>query len=101
MAKKSSIAKNERRKVLVVRYASQRKALKEKLLDPSLSDSEYWETQKKLAKLPKNSSPIRVRNRCMITGRPRGYRRWFGLSRLQLREMISFGSIPGVTKSSW
>ncbi len=101
MAKKSSIAKNEKRMALVAKYATVRDALKKQLLDVSLSDEQYWDAQRKLSKLPKNSSPIRVRNRCAITGRARGYRRWFGLSRLQLRDMISFGEIPGVTKSSW
>lgn len=101
MAKKSSIAKNLKRIALSAKYSALRVSLKKQLLDTSLSDEQYWEVQRKLSKLPKNSSPIRVRNRCAITGRARGYRRWFGLSRLQLREMVSFGEIPGVTKSSW
>ncbi len=101
MAKKSSIARNKKRIALVAKYEVQRKALKKQLLDTTLTDEQYWDAQKKLAKLPRNSSPVRVRNRCAITGRSRGYHRWFGLSRIQLREMIAFGEIPGVTKSSW
>ncbi|MDR0679585.1 MAG: 30S ribosomal protein S14 [Puniceicoccales bacterium] len=101
MAKKSSVVKNEKRKMLVSRYATRRMEIKRKLLDPSLSDSEYWTERRNMAKLPKDSSPIRIRNRCAVTGRSRGYHRWFGLSRIKLREMISFGEIPGVTKSSW
>ncbi|MDR1255911.1 MAG: 30S ribosomal protein S14 [Puniceicoccales bacterium] len=101
MAKKSSIARNERRKALVKKYVTRRMEIKKKLLDPTLSEVEYWAERRNMAKLPKDSSPIRVRNRCAVTGRSRGYHRWFGLSRIQLREMISFGEIPGVTKSSW
>ncbi|MDR0715722.1 MAG: 30S ribosomal protein S14, partial [Puniceicoccales bacterium] len=99
MAKKSSIVKNEKRKMLVSKYATRRIEIKKKLLDPSLSNSGYWAERRNMAKLPKDSSPIRVRNRCAVTGRSRGYHRWFGLSRIKLREMISFGEIPGVTKS--
>ncbi|MDE6432396.1 MAG: 30S ribosomal protein S14 [Opitutales bacterium] len=101
MAKKSSIAKNKKRAALVAKFSAVRDSLKKQLLDASLTDEQFWNLRRKLAKLPRNSSPIRVRNRCSITGRARGYRRWFGLSRLQLREMVSFGEIPGVTKSSW
>ena len=101
MAKKSAVARNNKRQDLVARYAEERRALKKKLIDPTLSDEEYFAAQRRMAKLPRNSSKVRVRNRCSITGRARGYRRWFGLSRIQLREMVSFGEIPGVTKSSW
>lgn len=101
MAKKSSIARNNKRAALVMRYAKIRKELKSKLLDSSLSDAEYFEAQRKLSKLPRNSSPVRVRNRCAITGRARGYHGMFGISRLQLREMASNGEIPGLVKSSW
>ncbi|MDR3274139.1 MAG: 30S ribosomal protein S14 [Puniceicoccales bacterium] len=101
MAKKSSIVKNEKRKVLVEKYAVRRAEIKKKLLDPSLSDNEYWAERRNMAKLPKDSSRIRIRNRCAVTGRSRGYHGWFGLSRIQLREMVSFGEIPGITKSSW
>ncbi|MDR1432906.1 MAG: 30S ribosomal protein S14 [Puniceicoccales bacterium] len=101
MAKKSAIAKNNRRIKLVACYAALRKDLKRKLLDVNLSDEEYFAVQRKLAKLPRNSSSVRVRNRCSVTGRARGFHRLFGVSRIQLREMASFGEIPGITKSSW
>lgn len=89
MARKSLIAREEKRQKLVDKYAKLRKELKEK--------GDYDELQK----LPKNSSPVRLRNRCQLTGRPRGYYRKFGISRLVLREMASKGEIPGVKKSSW
>ncbi|MDR2436241.1 MAG: 30S ribosomal protein S14 [Puniceicoccales bacterium] len=101
MAKKSSVIRNEKRKALVAKYAARRQEIKKKLLDSSLSDGEYWAEQRKMARLPKDSSRTRVRNRCAVTGRARGYHRWFGMSRIQLREMVAFGEIPGVTKSSW
>ncbi|MDR2629216.1 MAG: 30S ribosomal protein S14 [Puniceicoccales bacterium] len=101
MAKKSAIARNNKRIKLAALYAGQRKELKRKLLDVNLSDEEYFDAQRKLAKLPRNSSRVRIRNRCAITGRARGFHGWFGISRLQLREMASFGEIPGITKSSW
>ena len=78
-----------------------RAELKAKLLDASVSNEEYFAAQRKMAKLPRNSSRVRVRNRCSLTGRPRGFHRWFGVSRLKLREMASYGELPGVTKSSW
>lgn len=89
MARKSLIAREEKRQKLVDKYAKLRKELKE--------NGDYEELQK----LPKNSSPVRLRNRCQLTGRPRGYYRKFGISRLVLREMASKGEIPGVKKSSW
>ena len=89
MARKSLIAREEKRQKLVDKYAKLRKELKE--------NGDYEELQK----LPKNSSPVRLRNRCQLTGRPRGYYRKFGISRLALREMASKGEIPGVKKSSW
>lgn len=89
MARKSLIAREQKKRRLVEKYASLRKELKEK------GD---WEG---LQKLPKNSSPVRLRNRCMITGRPRGYYRKFGVSRLVLREMALKGEIPGIKKASW
>jgi len=89
MARKSLIAREEKRRKLVDKYAKLRKELKE--------NGDYEELQK----LPKNASPVRLRNRCMITGRSRGYYRKFGVSRLVLREMASKGEIPGVKKSSW
>jgi small subunit ribosomal protein S14 len=101
MAKKSAIQRNLKRIRLVEKYQSKRTELKKKLLDPNLSDEEFFATQKKLSKLPRNSSPVRVRNRCAVTGRPRAHIRKFGLSRITFREMASDGRIPGVTKSSW
>ena len=89
MAKKSSIARDLKRQKMIVHYAAKRAELK------SLGD------QVGLAKLPRNSSPTRWKNRCAESGRPRGYMRTFGLSRLAFREHASKGEIPGVTKSSW
>jgi len=101
MAKKSSIARNKKRERLVERYAEKRAKLKAILADPDTSDEDFYEAQRKLSKLPRNSSPVRLRNRCNITGRPRAYLRRYGLSRLTFREMALEGKIPGVTKSSW
>ena len=89
MAKKSSIAKQKRRQKMVEKYAEERQRLRE---------AGDWEG---LAKLPRNSNPTRLRNRCHVTGRSRGYIRRFGLSRITFREMALKGEIPGVTKSSW
>ncbi len=101
MAKKSSIARNKKRERLVEKYAAKRAELKAILADPETTDEAYWDAQRKLNKLPRNSSPIRVRNRCNVTGRPRAYIRKYGLSRITFRELASNGHIPGVTKSSW
>ena len=101
MAKKSKIMHNIHRKTLVERYAAKRKDLIKKINDKSLSFEERQAFRLKLEKLPKNSNPNRVRNRCNLTGRPRSYYRRFGLSRISLREMASNGLIPGVTKASW
>ena len=101
MAKKSKIMHNIHRKTLVERYAAKRKDLIKKINDTSLSYEERQTFRLKLEKLPKNSNPNRVRNRCNLTGRPRSYYRRFGLSRISLREMASNGLIPGVTKASW
>ena len=101
MAKKSKIMHNIKRKKLVNMYAAKRKDLLLKIKDPSLSYEEKQMYRLKLEKLPKNSNPIRVRNRCNLTGRPRSYYRRFGLSRISLREMASQGLIPGITKASW
>ena len=89
MAKKSVIARNVKRERLVAKYADKRKALKKA--------GDY----KALDMLPKNASPVRLRNRCKLTGRPRGYIRIFGLSRIKFRELATFGKIPGITKASW
>ncbi|MDH5382271.1 MAG: 30S ribosomal protein S14 [Cyclobacteriaceae bacterium] len=89
MARKSVIAREKKRQVLVDKYAAKRKALKE---------AGDWEG---LDKLPRNSSAVRLHNRCKLTGRPKGYMRKFGISRVTFRDMASEGKIPGVTKSSW
>ncbi len=101
MAKKSAIEKNKRRMKLVEKYASKRAELKAIIKDRSRDPEERFEAVLALAKLPRNSSPVRVRNRCMLTGRPRGYYRRFGLSRIALRELASEGKLPGVVKASW
>jgi small subunit ribosomal protein S14 len=101
MAKKSSIARNEKRRRLVERHQKKRSELKAVLANPDTSDEEFYEAQRKLCKLPRNSSKIRIRNRCNVTGRPRAYIRRYGLSRLTFRELALEGKIPGVTKSSW
>ena len=101
MAKKSAINKNARREKLVAKYASKRAELKAKVYDKDLSDEERWMYALQLAALPRNGAKTRLRNRCEVTGRPRGYYRKFKMSRIGLRELGSAGKIPGVVKSSW
>jgi small subunit ribosomal protein S14 len=101
MAKKSSIAKQKRREKIVASRWEQRQALKKTIKDLNTSDEERFAAIDKLNGLPRDSCPVRLRNRCSLTGRPRGFLRKFGLSRHCFREMASFGLIPGVTKSSW
>lgn len=101
MAKKSAIAKNKRREKLVAQYAAKRAKLKKMAVDPNLPQDEQFRARLKLAELPRNSSPNRVRNRCKLTGRPRAYYRKFKISRIALRELGSKGQIPGLVKSSW
>ncbi|MCB1114140.1 MAG: 30S ribosomal protein S14 [Chlamydiia bacterium] len=101
MAKTSSVEKNKRRKLLVAQKWEKRQALKKKIVDMNLSDEERALAREQLNKMPRDSSPIRVRNRCELTGRPRGFLRRFKLSRLTFREFASNGLIPGITKSSW
>jgi small subunit ribosomal protein S14 len=101
MAKRSAIHRNLKRIRLVEKYSAKRQQLKATLANPETSDEEFFKAQRKLASLPRNSSPVRVRNRCNITGRPRAYIRKYGLSRLTFRELALDGKIPGVTKSSW
>ncbi|MGL4305758.1 MAG: 30S ribosomal protein S14 [Mycobacteriaceae bacterium] len=101
MAKKSKIAKNEQRKILVARYAQRRSTLKEIIRKPTSSVEERTAAQTALAKLPRDSSAVRVRNRDVSDGRPRGHLRKFGLSRVRVREMAHRGELPGVRKSSW
>lgn len=101
MPKTSSINRNEKRKQLSTRYAAKRTELKAILANPETGDEEFFAAQKKLQKLPRNSSKVRVRNRCSLSGRPRAYIGKFGVSRIQFRELALAGKIPGVTKSSW
>jgi small subunit ribosomal protein S14 len=101
MAKLSSINKNERRKLLVKKYAGRYARLKAVADDESKDDTERLMARLKLAEIPRNGNPTRVRNRCELTGRPRAYYRKFGLCRIQLRDLANKGLIPGVTKSSW
>ncbi len=101
MAKTSAIEKNRRRTRLAQRYAAKRARLKAIVNDRSLPAEERFAAQLKLAEMPRNSSAVRVRNRCEISGRPRGVYRKFKLSRIALRELGSAGKIPGMVKSSW
>ena len=101
MAKKSSIEKNNRRRQLAKQYAGKRARLKQITENLTLPVEERFAAQIKLAELPRNSSPTRIRNRCELTGRPRGYYRKLRMSRIALRELSSQGQIPGMTKSSW
>lgn len=101
MAKKSAVNKNERRRKLTERYAAKRARLKAIARDRSLPPEERFQAYLKLAELPRNSSPVRVRNRCRMTGRPRGFYRKLRLSRIALRELASVGQVPGMVKSSW
>ena len=101
MAKKSSVNKNNRRRELVARYAEKRKRLKGVASDLTKPSEERFAARLKLAQLPRNSAPSRVRNRCELTGRARGYYRKLRVCRNMLRDLASQGLIPGMTKSSW
>jgi small subunit ribosomal protein S14 len=101
MAKLSSVNKNERRKMLVAKTAAKRAKLKAIANDKSVDETERLIARLKMAELPRNGNPTRIRNRCELTGRSRGYYRKFRLSRIMLREMGNKGLIPGLTKSSW
>jgi small subunit ribosomal protein S14 len=101
MAKKSSVNKNNHRKKLVAQYAARRKKLRDIARDQSKPSEERFAAHLKLAQLPRNSAPSRIRNRCELTGRARGYYRKLKLCRNMLRELASQGMIPGMTKSSW
>jgi small subunit ribosomal protein S14 len=101
MPKTSAIQRNHKRRRLVAKYAKVRAELKAILKNPATADQDFFAAQKKLQKLPKNSSAVRIRNRCALSGRPRGFKRKFGLSRIQFREFALAGKIPGVIKSSW
>lgn len=101
MAKKSSVEKNKKRMRMVEQYKDRRLALKKATVDLSLTLEERMAAQAKLSDLPKNSSAVRVRNRCSQTGRPRGFLRFFGVSRIVFRDLASAGLLPGVRKASW
>ena len=101
MAKKSMIAREAKRQKLVEQYAEQRAALKEIINDESNQMEERFRASLKLAKLPRNSSAVRLHNRCQLTGRPHAYYRKLKISRIALRDLGSSGQIPGMVKSSW
>jgi small subunit ribosomal protein S14 len=101
MAKTSKIAKNNKRKQLVERYAERRDELIKIIKDPEVSYEEKREAYAKIAKMPRDASATRYRNRCAVTGRPRGYFRKFGISRIALRDMAHLGELPGIRKASW
>ena len=101
MAKLSSIQKNSNRLKLIDKFSIKRKSLKTKVMSKDLSIEERIKIQHKLNDLPRNSSSIRYRNRCKLTGRARGVYRKFGLSRIKIRELSMSGNLPGVVKSSW
>jgi small subunit ribosomal protein S14 len=101
MAKKSVVARESKRAGLRKKYASKREQYKKIISDLSISDEERWQAQQLLQKLPRNASPVRKRNRCRLSGRPRGVYRKFGLARNMLRIYAMRGDIPGVVKASW
>ena len=101
MAKTSSVEKNNRRIKMAKQYAGKRAKLKEMAVDDRLTPEERFGARLKLAKLPRNSSPTRLHNRCDLSGRARGYYRKVRLSRIALREFANFGQVPGMTKASW
>ena len=101
MAKTGSIERNDKRKRMAKQYAAKRERLKKIALDENLPMDERFEARLKLAQLPRNSSPTRIRNRCELTGRPRAFYRKLKMSRIALRQLASHGQIPGMVKSSW
>tara|TARA_B100000686_G_C16262985_1_gene700219 strand:- start:286 stop:591 length:306 start_codon:yes stop_codon:yes gene_type:complete len=101
MAKTSAIERNRKRKRMSARYAAKRERLKAIASDDTMPQEERFSARLKLAEMPRNSSKVRVRNRCELTGRPRGYYRKLRMSRIGLRELSSIGQVPGMTKSSW
>lgn len=101
MAKRSMIERDKRRKQLAIKYAAKRTELRGQVKNPRLSEEERQAAITALQKLPRDSSPSRQRNRCGLTGRPRGYYRKFGLSRSELRKYMMKGEVPGVVKASW
>jgi len=101
MAMQSVIQRQLKRERTVVQQAAKRAELKKILTNPKVTEEAFYEAQRKLAKLPRNGSKVRLKNRCAISGRPRAFLRKFGLSRLTFRELALSGKIPGVTKASW
>jgi small subunit ribosomal protein S14 len=101
MAKLALINRDEKRREMVKKYAAKRAALEGVINDINRSDEERFEARLKLQALPRNSSPVRLRNRCKLTGRPRGVYRKFGLGRSKLRDFVMRGEVPGMTKASW
>jgi small subunit ribosomal protein S14 len=101
MAKTAVVNRDKKRREIVKKYAERRKALLEQLGNPRLSPEERYAAREKLQKLPRDASPVRLRNRCALTGRPRGVYRKFGLARGKLRIIALHGEIPGVIKASW
>ena len=101
MAKQSSIQKNLNRKNIVEKFYNKRQILKNKIMKKNLSIEERFKIQSKLNELPRDSSKVRIRNRCVLTGRTRGVYRKFRLSRIKIRELSMSGELPGVVKSSW
>jgi len=101
MAKKSKIEREERLRRTAAKYAKVRAELRAVARDPERSDEEKWDARLKLQRLPRDANPIRIHNRCSLTGRPRAYYRKFGISRIAFRELAHRGEIPGVRKSSW
>jgi small subunit ribosomal protein S14 len=101
MAKLSTVLRNEKRRKLVAKFKTKRAALLAVIGDANASDEDRAAARAKLERLPRNASPVRVRNRCALTGRPRGYFRKFGLARNKLRDIAMRGEIPGLAKASW
>ena len=101
MAKKSSVARNEKRRRLAEKNAERRQRLQDVIKDANSSLEARAEARTEMSKLPRNANPVRIRNRCQVTGRPHGYIRYFGLSRIAFREMAHAGELPGVKKASW
>lgn len=101
MAKLALINREEKRRALVAKFSAKREKLMAVINDQAASDEERFEARQKLQQLPRNASPVRLRNRCQMTGRPRGVFRKFGLGRSKLRELAFKGEIPGVVKASW
>jgi small subunit ribosomal protein S14 len=101
MAKKSKIARNNQRQAIVDRYAAKRAELKKQLVDPTSTPEQFEAARVGLQKLPRNASPVRLRSRDAIDGRPRGVLSKYGISRVRFRDMAHRGELPGITKSSW